>query len=370
MNSILIQTYRDLHKIPELDRNLPKTTKYIKDFLAKLPCRVIDIGDAGFAAFFQAEGAASTIAFRTDMDALPILETSGLPFSSEHKGIMHACGHDGHMSIMLGFAALVAMNIHALSYNVMLIFQAAEETTGGAEDIAKSGLFEKGHVEKIYGIHLWPGHPKNTIICKEGEFMASNLIFEVDIEGRSAHIASYTNGIDALELACDYVKRIYEMEKTEISPDIHRLIRFGIIESGNATNVVPDAAHLEGTLRCYSENVFNRIWGRIVEIAEDITSKRGCKFTFEQKVSYPAVINPRQLYGETMNTLASAGFSINELRLPLLVSEDFSFYQQKIPGVFLHLGTGIDKQLHRGDYTIDEEVLITGVNIYRRLLGV
>ena len=369
MKNLLIQFRRDLHRIPELDRDLPKTTAYIKDYLANLPCTLVDVEDAGFVAFFQVVGATSTIAFRTDMDALPVTEYSNLPFSSEHPGQMHACGHDGHMSIMLGFATEISERMHELKQNVLLIFQAAEEASGGAKVIAQSGVLEKVNVEKVFGIHLWPSFPRDTIICREGDFMAATIVFSVDMKGKSAHVATYHKGIDALELGCDFVKRIYEMEKTEISPDVHRLLRIGVFESGKATNVVSDTAHLEGTLRCYSENVFNRMWGRIVEIAEDITSKRRCQFSFSKKVSYPAVINPKPLFKEARKTLMSAGYSFHDLELPLLVSEDFSYYQQRVPGVFFHLGTGLDLPLHRGDYTIDEDVLITGVGIYKTLLG-
>jgi hippurate hydrolase len=419
---------RDLHRIPELGRDLPKTTAYIREHLSQLPCEVKIVpaarycvcqakqprvmrggkrsrsgatarlsneagraddrlksvissrrsnnaGDAGFCAIFRAnansdDAKSGALAFRTDMDALPITETTGFTFASEHEGKMHACGHDGHMAIMLGFADELAerINAGALTRDAALIFQAAEETTGGAKDICESGILQDAGVAAVYGLHLWPGRTKGEIIARKGEFMAATMTFYINIEGKSSHVGTYKKGIDALEIACNYVRRVYEAEQREISPDIHRLLRFGILRSGTASNVVSDHAYLEGTLRTYSKSVSALLRNHMSEIAEDISAKTGCKFTLEYSEPYPAVINPPKLFDDARKILRSAGFEFTEPDLPLMISEDFSCYQQCFPALFLHLATGVDKLLHRGDYTIDEDVLITGVKLYTTLL--
>jgi hippurate hydrolase len=369
----LIKFRRDLHKIPELDRALPKTTAYIRDYLKHLPCEITEAGTAGFVAFFKggrsAENAATT-AFRSDMDALPVTESTGLPFASIHEGRMHACGHDGHMSILMGLASEVAAHIEELDQNVALIFQAAEETTGGAGDIAASGILQKYNTKKIYGLHLWPGYPKDTVICREGDFMASTTVFYIDIKGRSAHVGVYKKGIDALETAGRYITKVYEMEKKEVATEISRLLRFGILQSGTAVNVVPAAARLEGTLRTYSKEVQSFLWNRMNEIAGDLEAKTGAAFTFSHSIPYPAVINPKDLFEEARKKLLKAGFEFFEPAEPLMISEDFSCYQEAAPALFFHLGTGRDEPLHSADYQIDEDVLETGVRAFKTLLGI
>jgi hippurate hydrolase len=172
------------------------------------------------------------------------------------------------MSILLGFASEVAANLEGLEKNVLLVFQNAEETTGGAKHICESGIFKAQSTEKIYGIHLWPGYPKGRIICRDGPFMASTMVLYIDISGKSAHIAQYKKGIDAIDAACRFITQCYEMEKTEVSPETHRLLRFGLIKSGTANNVVAESAYLEGALRVYGDEVRNFLLNRMAEIAE------------------------------------------------------------------------------------------------------
>jgi hippurate hydrolase len=371
----LIEHRRRLHRIPELDRELPKTTGYVRTCLAGLPreCEIVSETDGGFCALFrggQAPKDAPSIAFRTDMDALPVKEANDVDYRSEHDGLMHACGHDGHMSMLLGFAHEVAERVDELDRNVLLVFQAAEETTGGARDVAESGVLEQYRAEKIYGIHLWPGYPKDSIICRDGDFMASTMALYIDIAGKSAHIAQYKKGVDALDAACRFIMRCYEVEKNEISPGVRRLLRFGHLRSGSTGNVVAAASYIEGALRTYSDEVKKFLWDRMEEIAADIGARTGAKFTFRHSIPYPAVINPHDLFVEARRTLTKAGFDFIEPVEPLMVSEDFSWYQRRIPGLFLHLGTGMEVPLHNPEYQIDEDALLTGVRIYKTLLGI
>jgi hippurate hydrolase len=362
---------RDLHRIPEIDRDLPKTIGYLTKYLKTLPCEIIPIGSGGFCAFFKGGKAAKdapSVAFRTDMDALPIREENDVAYRSMHEGVMHACGHDGHMSIMLGFASEVAAHLDELDKNVLLVFQSAEETTGGARDIAGSGVFEACRTEVIYGLHLWPGYPKDSIICLDGDFMASTMVLSIGVAGKSAHIAQYKKGIDALDTACRFVGRVYEMEKDEVSPETSRLLRFGLMNSGTANNVVASEAHIEGTLRVYSEEVRTFLRNRMKEIADDISARTGAKFTFRNSDPYPAVINPHDLFTEAKRAFSRAGFDFIDTEEPLMLSEDFSWYQRKLPGLFFHLGTGMQTPLHNPRYEIDEDVLLTGVRAYRMLL--
>jgi hippurate hydrolase len=369
----LIEYRRDLHRIPELDRDLPKTAKYIVDRLSTLPCEIISVSDGGFCALFKGGKAAADApasAFRTDMDALPITEENDVSYRSTHEGAMHACGHDGHMSIMLGFADEIAAGLNDLDRNVMLVFQPAEETTGGAKDIAGSGVFAAHRVEKIFGLHLWPGFPTGSVVCRDGDFMASTMVLYVDVEGKSAHIGQYKKGIDALEAACRFIIRCYEIEKGEVSPEVRRLLRFGILRSGNANNIVADSAHIEGTLRTYADEVSSFLLARMDETAEGIGARTGAKLTIRHTDPYPAVVNPHGLFTEAKKALVKDGFDFVELPDPLMIAEDFSWYQRMLPGLFLYIGTGMDTPLHSPGYQLDEDALVTGVLAYKTLLGV
>ncbi|MDR2156267.1 MAG: amidohydrolase [Clostridiales Family XIII bacterium] len=367
----LIKIRRDLHRIPELDRALPKTEAYIKQYLSALPCRIIPAGDTGFCAFFKAQDAetAETVAFRSDMDALPIDEVNEDDYRSVHAGRMHACGHDGHMSILLGLAHELAREPDLLRKNVLLIFQAAEETTGGAKQICASGVLKRCGVNRVYGLHLWPEQPKNAIICRKREFMASTMVLRTEITGKSAHVAHYENGVDALEIGCAFVNRLYAMEKSEVAPEVFRLLRFGVFQSGRANNVVSNHARLEGTLRTYGEDIRDFMWNRILQIAEDLMQTSGCRIDISHSEPYPAVINDDVLFDGAKTVLEGAGYRFLEPEKPLMVSEDFSWYQRYAPGLFLHLGTGVDTPLHSNNYRIDEETLLTGVNIFKLLLN-
>jgi hippurate hydrolase len=369
----LIRHRRFLHRVPELDRDLPKTTEYLKNHLAALPCEVFSLRGGGLGALFRGGKApmeAPATAFRSDMDALPITEENDVEYRSVHEGVMHACGHDGHMSVMLGFADEVAERLDDLDRNVLLVFQPAEETTGGAKDIADSGVFEENRVEKIFGLHLWPGYPVGSVICRDGDFMASTMVLYVDIKGKSVHIGQYRKGADAIDAACRFIMRCYETEKSEVAPEAGRLLRFGVIRGGGANNVVADRVYLEGTLRAYADEVRDFLWGRMEEIAEDIEARTGTKFTIRRSDPYPAVINPHGLFAEAKSTLTKAGFDFIEPAEPLMTAEDFAWYQRRLPGLFFHLGAGSDTPLHSPRYQIDEEALVMGVRVYKTLLGI
>lgn len=379
----VIKFRRDLHKIPELDFDLPKTTRYLLDYLEKLPCTITKIGKASFTAFFDI-GSEETIAFRTDMDALPIQEKALHSFASTHKGHMHACGHDGHMSIMLGFASEVARIISLqndstdqvetadLKKNVLLVFQAAEETTGGAYEICQSGIFEKYKTKKIFGLHIWPEFPKNTIVCRPGAFMAGTKVLWINIHGKSSHIAKPEEGIDALDIGTQLVQAIYKMEREEIPEDVSRILKFGEFKSGTGVNILSDKTYIGGTTRFYDNEIVNKILGRIKEICAEYESKYGCSIEFETSRGYPPVINPTELVEELIKAVEQMdvdnGINFFPLEKPFLTAEDFAEYQQTIPGLFFFLGTGLDLSLHNENYDINEEVLPTGVEIFKQLL--
>ncbi|GHU63706.1 peptidase M20 [Clostridia bacterium] len=367
----IIEFRRALHRIPELDFDLPRTRAFLTEALTPLGCEITNLGKGGFTAFFD-NHQATTIAFRSDMDAIPIDEPVGCAFRSENTGAMHACGHDGHMAILLGLALWLSKNglntgASEVKANVLLVFQAAEETTGGAKLICDSGVFRNYGVSKIYGIHLWPGIPKGQIACRPGGFMAGTFVVEAEIEGRSAHIAEYKKGADALEAGCLFVEKAYAFETT-LPQNVFRLLRFGEFHAGTANNIVAAKARISGAVRAYDDETFSALQDGIQTAARETALRTGTQIEIRKSEGYPPVVNPPDLYEEAQAILTAAGFAWQEPAEPLMTAEDFAFYQREIPGLFLHLGTGADVKLHSPAYTLDESVLLTGVQLFRTLL--
>ncbi len=372
MLEMLEKYRRDLHQIPELGFELYKTRKYILESLQKHNCEITEVG-GGICAYFEArddEGKGKsrqdTIALRSDMDALPVTEMTGASYCSLHEGSMHACGHDGHMAMLLVLAEELNRIIHSLEHNVLLIFQPAEETTGGAADMCASGVLAKYHVKRIYGFHLWPMLEKNRIGSRANEFMAKSSEIDIRITGKSAHCAYPEQGIDALAIGCEMIEKLYRMEKEEIPEQEFRLLKFGKMISGTVRNAISADTVLEGSLRAFNEETGGYLFRRIGEIAGSMEINYGCQIAFDRSDGHPAVINDAMLFREAEKLLDEFGF--HSFKKPFMLAEDFSYYQKEVPGLFLFLGTGTNIPLHNNKFDFDEEVLLTGVKAYLKLL--
>jgi len=367
LEKLIIDFRRDLHKIPELDTALPKTRAYLENALSKTGCELRDLGEAGFSAYFDANKP-ETIAFRADMDALPLAEETGLPYKSEHEDKMHACGHDGHMAILLGLATWAGEHKDKLNANVLLIFQGAEETTGGAKRICDSGVLSDYGAKRIYGLHLWPNEPLGAILCRKNEFMAGTFVVNVNFFGHAAHAAEFWNGADALAAAVHFYKSAYALEAS-LPENVFRLLRFCQLNAGSANNVVAENAHLEGTIRAFDDKTFATLKEGLSDIAKGIENDFNVRVELSYSEGYPPVMNPPELYESAKSVLTAAGFEWQELDEPRMQAEDYSYYQKEIPGLYFHLGTGVDATLHTPTYTLDERALFYGLKALRALLG-
>jgi len=355
----IIDDRRALHRIPELDRDLPHTIAYLRNALTGLKCRVFSPMPGALCAYFDF-GRKSAIAFRSDADALPIEERTRLPFASRHPGKMHACGHDGHMAMLLELARRLSEK-DTLNYNILLIFQPAEETTGGARDICKTGIFKLYKVEAIFGIHLWPGLEKGTVFSRKEEMMSRSCEVKVDIYGKSAHLAKANEGIDALNAGVEFYRRARTLEQS-LPRRVFRLLKFGKFESGTVCNAISDHTHMEGSLRAFQDDVFYSLRAGLVSIGKDIERQTGCTVSIYMNDGYPAVMNPSDLYKRVAKAV-----TFRELEKPSMITEDFSWYQKTLPGMFFFLGTGDTPALHADDFTFDEEILLKGADFFLEL---
>lgn len=355
---------RDLHKIPELGMTLPKTYNYIKSVLEELPCKLFSPIPYSLCAYFDA-GKSETAAFRSDMDALPVTEASGRDFASEHKGCMHACGHDGHMAMLLAFALRLSKIYKTLPNNVLLIFQPGEENPGGAAPLCGTGFLQQYHVKRIFGCHLWPMLSAGVVATRKNEMMARSSEINIEITGKSAHAAKYREGIDALEHGAALLCDLYRMEKEEIGEDIYRLLRFGKMTAGTIRNVVASRARLEGTMRAFQDDVYNFMKRRISEICKSYEKRFGVETAVDINAGYPAVMNDEKLFDEVMAFLGEDIPVI--LDTPEMITEDFSYYQKYVPGLFFFLGTGTGIPLHAENFDFDETILEKGISLYEIL---
>lgn len=357
-----MQIYEDrhaLHQIPELDKALDKTMEYLKKALADLSCRVFSPMEGALAAWFDF-GKQEAVAFQADADALPIEEKTGAPYASRHPGCMHACGHDGHMAILLELARRLN-DKKDLPHNVLLVFQPAEETTGGARDLCETGIFEKYKVKAVFGLHLWPGLEAGKIFSRRGELMARSCEVTVDVFGKSSHIAKASQGIDALEAGTVFYSRCLALERS-LSPEIFRLLKFGKFQSGTVRNALSAHTHMEGSLRAFQDDVFEGLRSGIVKIAADVENKYGARVQLYFSSGYPAVMNPAGLY-EQVRQIAS----FRELEEPFMTAEDFSWYQRTLPGLFFFLGLGDTPALHADTFDFDETLLLKGADFFETL---
>ena len=355
----ILEDRRALHQIPELDKELSKTMAYLRAQLEGLNCKVFSPMDGSLCAFFDF-GAKEAIAFRAEADALPITEHTGAPYASRHPGRMHACGHDGHMAILLELARRLSTK-ESLPHNVLLVFQPAEETTGGARDICRTGLFKKYKVTAIFGLHLWPGLEEGTFASRKNEMMARTCEVKVDIFGKTTHIAKIHEGIDALSAGVDFYHRVRALEAA-LPKKVFRLLKFGKFESGTVCNAISDHTHMEGSLRAFQDEVFYSLRAGIVSIGKDIERATGCSVNIYMNDGYPAVMNPGDLY-KRVRKIAE----FTELETPSMVADDFSWYQKTLPGMFFFLGTGDTAALHADDFNFNEEILAKGADFFESL---
>ena len=350
---------RALHQIPELDKALPETFAYLKQGLSGLNCRVFSPVEGSLCAFFDF-GREEALAFRADADALPITEKTGTVYTSRHEGCMHACGHDGHMAILLELARRLNEKQH-LPHNVLLVFQSAEETTGGARDICDSGVFTQYNVKAIFGLHLWPGLEAGVVASRCQELMARSSEVNVDIYGKSAHIAKACEGIDALMAATTFYQKAMEMEQ-KLPNSVFRLLKFGKFQSGTVRNALSAHTHMEGSLRAFQDEVFDGLAAGLADIGRAVEAEYGCTVKLHLSDGYPAVMNPPELYDRVRSILP-----FRELASPCMTAEDFSWYQKTLPGLFFFLGLGDVPALHTDTFDFDEEILLKGADFFEKL---
>lgn len=361
---LAIRHRRALHQIPEVGFQEVETQRYILSALKDLDGVVVEsIAKTGVLAWIRGESEKS-IAFRADMDALEVTEKTGLAFASSHKGRMHACGHDGHMTMALLLAQLLSEHRHRLKKSVLILFQPAEEGPGGAKVLVESGIFEKYHVESIFGYHLFPEVASGLFATKSGPLMAMTGEFDIEIIGKSAHGAMPHLGKDALLAASSLVSVLQSVVSRNVKPTESAVLTVGKMISGEKRNVIAGHARLEGTFRAFSKDVFETSLSRMEAIVNGVAKGYDCEAEIEVRPMYPPVLNDPALADLFIEAVGRDNVLDIE---PQMLAEDFSYYQEAVPGLFVFVGCRDSSQghlfgLHHECFNFDENVLINGVS--------
>ncbi len=362
----IIRYRRTLHRIPELGFEEYKTQAFIKNELSKMGFEIEEVAKTGIIALKRGKEN-KAIAFRADMDALAVTEKTELEYKSKHIGKMHACGHDGHMSILLGFALFIA-NID-LNKDVVLIFQPAEEGPGGAKLLVEEGYLKKYQVESIFGLHIYPGITEGKIGLTSGILMAQVGEIDVTIKATSSHGAMPQNGVDGIFVASQLIQLYQSIISRNIDPTEGRLLTIGKVTGGEARNILAKEVILNGTIRAFNSETYQKIKNRLTEINNGVEKLFGIKVETEIRDMYPALVNDHKLYHLMKDILSDD--VIVELK-PLMIAEDFSFYLTEVPGYFFMLGAlneelGYVHPLHSCYFNFREEILFHGVETYIKI---
>ena len=365
----IIKNRRALHQIPETALEEFKTKKYLKNYLISIGLEPQEIVETGLFVYIEGKDKENCIAFRSDIDALNIKEETGAEFESKHVGKMHACGHDGHMTTLLGFAKYLT-TIQPLEKSVLLIFQPAEESPGRAKDIVETGLLKKYNVKAIYGMHLFPELPEGTVASKEGAFFAQAALMTTTITGKSGHGAMPHKTIDPLMAFTKIVDGYQTIVSRNLSPFDPGVVTIGKFCGGSAQNIIADTVNFWGTIRTFKEENTEFIIERIKEIHRGIELSYRVKIDEKIDIVYPPVVNDKELYKKFVETMKNMNYVEHEA---LTISEDFAYYQKEVPGIFMLLGTrseekGFIHPLHSCHFNFDEKVLLKGVEAFARIL--
>jgi amidohydrolase len=365
----VIALRRDLHRHPELGFEEHRTAAIVAERLHDLGYEVhTGIATTGVVGVLKGTTPGKTIMLRADMDALPIDEENATEYRSTHAQTMHACGHDGHVAILLGAAELIAERRSELAGTVCLVFQPAEEGKGGGAEMVRQGVLERFGIERAYGLHLSSSHPVGQLGFRAGPIYASSDSLEITIEGRGGHGAAPHLSIDPIYLASEFVVSVQQIVSRQIDPIEPAVVTIGAIHGGTTHNVIPSRVTLLGTVRAFNADVRAQMAGRIERILKGICDGVGATYAFSYLWRYPVTSNDAE---QTRYVKALAQATVGPAAVidvpQVMGAEDFSFFAEKVPACFYTLGasSGPDSSWphHHARFDIDEAALANGVRM-------
>ena len=368
---LIISTRRDLHRIPETAYTEKKTSAYVAEYLNKEGLNVqTEIAQFGVVGLLDTGKPGPTLMIRADMDALPLKEDTGLSFASEHEGIMHACGHDSHMTMVLGAATVFNKIKSDLKGTIKFLFQPAEEGPGGAKPMIEAGVMDNPKVDYSIGCHVWPQLPEGTIGVRSGPLMAAMDRFDIKIFGKGGHGAMPHLCVDALEVGAQVVNALQRIVSRHMDPLQPTVVTVGSFHAGTAFNIIPGEAELSGTTRSFDLDFWKSSQQRVEKVIRGVCESMGADFELNYAFAYPPTIND-EFMADVVDRCAASVVGKENVRVPdkVMGGEDFSFYAQKSKGCFFYLGVGREGtvSVHNPKFDFKEELMLLGVETYCRV---
>jgi amidohydrolase len=359
-----VQLRRQLHQFPELCFQEKKTAGFLIAYLKKLDLEVTTgIAGNGIKAVLRGNRPGPVIGLRADMDALPIQETTGLPFQSRQPGQMHACGHDAHMTNVLICARLLAEIRGQVPGTVVFIFQPCEEGAaknmpGGAESLIAAGILDNPHLDALLTLHVMPDLAAGQVSLRPGPIMANVASVYIHIQGKASHGAFPHQGIDAIVAAAEAITQFQTLISRSKDPGEKAVLTIGKINGGVRTNVIAETVDMEGTVRTFSEATENQIRSGMEKILQGLETAFGVKARLDFEKVNPFVNNDAGLYNLFLPVFEKIlGRENVHLAEPLTIGEDFALYSRRVPSLLFFLGSGGDSALHTPTFSVDEEIL-------------
>ncbi|MBR1192514.1 M20 aminoacylase family protein [Bradyrhizobium sp. AUGA SZCCT0160] len=364
----------DFHENPELLYEVHRTAGIVADRLREFGCDevVTGIGRTGVVGVIRGRKSTSgkTIGLRADMDALPIEETSDVPYASKIPGKMHACGHDGHTAMLLGAAKYLA-ETRNFDGTAVVIFQPAEEGGAGGKAMVDDGLMTRWGIQEVYGLHNMPGLPEGHFHTTPGAMLASADKIEITVHGKGGHAGSGPhNAVDSVLVGSQIVNALQSIVSRNVDPLKSAVISITMFQAGTAFNIIPETARLGGTVRTLDPAIRDLVERRISEVADSVARAYGGSAEVKYTRSYPVTVNHAREAGiaaEVARDVVGAD-RVNERALPLMGSEDFAFMLEARPGAFIFLGMGDGNECHHPGYTFNDNILGHGASYWVRLI--
>ena len=363
----IVEWRHDFHRNPELQYELPKTAAKVADLLRSFGCdEVVEgVGKSGVVGVIhgQVDTSRRVIGLRADMDALPIDEKSDVLYKSEIPGVMHACGHDGHTSMLLG-AAQYLCETRNFDGKAAVIFQPAEEGGAGAKAMIDDGLVTRFNIDEFYGIHNMPGIETGKFAIRQGPLMASADRFKIILTGKGGHAAMPHLAVDTTLVAAQILVNLNLIVSRSIDPLKRVVVTAGTFKTdSSALNVIANTVELEGSVRSLDEDVRDLVQERLSQVAEGTAAANQCEITIEYERGYPITDNNEEATQHAIS-VASSVSEVDTDTPPIMPSEDFAYMLMEKPGAFIFLGNGDSQMLHNPEYIFDDEAIPFGSSWY------
>ncbi|KPQ15595.1 MAG: hippurate hydrolase [Rhodobacteraceae bacterium HLUCCO18] len=360
-----------LHRNPEILYEVHRTAAFVAGKLRAFGVdEVVEgIGRTGVVGVIRGKGAGTkTIGLRADMDALPIHEDTGLDYASEVPGKMHACGHDGHTSMLLGAAKYLA-ETRNFDGNVVLIFQPAEEGGAGAKAMVDDGLIDRFGIDEVYGMHNAPGVPVGMIVTRPGPLQASADEFEIVVTGLGGHAAEPHKAVDTTLVASQIVVTLHSVVSRNVDPLHSVVLTVGTFQTdSNASNIIPQTARMRGTVRCLNPDDREKMEARVRRVVEDTASAFGATAELHWEYGYPVTVNDEDATGWAVEAARAVAIDVDDAANPIMPSEDFSYMLNERPGAYLFLGNGDSAMCHHPKYNFNDEAIPYGCSFFAEIV--